>query len=131
MDKVRAAVLTLLLIWAPVLLAGDAAAVGSFLKELPGTDQTIPVTSATFADKIFFQLKAHVEDGEHSLLVNVYDGKGREVLNAERVVIARGNVAGGAVTYGFDPGRDAPGTWWYVAALDGKVVVSSSIEVSR
>lgn len=81
------------------------------------------------SDKVYFEVRINVKDGEHSLFFTVYDGNGKQVLNAERIVVAKDNVAGSAVSYGFDPRRDAPGTWWYVVAVDNEIMVSSSIPV--
>ncbi|MFC4312472.1 hypothetical protein ACFPN2_25540 [Steroidobacter flavus] len=102
------------------------------MKQTPGTDRRTPLAGqATFADKIYFEFWIQADDGEHSLQVNVYDGDGREVYIGQSTMVVKNGRGGGAVTYGFNRGRDAPGTWWYVAALDDKVVVSSSLDVSR
>lgn len=114
-----------------VLWAGNSSGIGSFFKQVPGTDRQIPITGATFADKVFFRYVISAEDGEHSLQVNVYDGSGREVYNSESTLVVKGGRAGGALSYGFNRSRDSPGKWWYVAALDDTVVVSSALDVSR
>jgi len=114
-----------------VLVAGVSGGVGSFFKQIPGTDRRVPITDATLADKVIFQILIVTQDGEYPLQINVYDGSGREVYNAESTVVAKDGRAGALVSYGFNPGRDAPGTWWYVAALDGRVVASNSLKVSQ
>jgi hypothetical protein len=128
----RIAAILILLASSPGLLsAADPTGVASFSKQIPGTDRRTVATSATFADKIYFELVVDAEDGEHPLLVNIYDGEGREVLNAQSTLsVSKGRGRAGFF-YGFKRGRDAPGVWWYVAELDGTVIVSSSIEVSR
>lgn len=103
-----------------------------FSKQIPGTDRRASMPAqATLADQIFFEYRIQAKDGDHSIQVNIYDGDGREVYNSSSTLAVRSGRGAGAVSYGFDRTRDAPGTWWYVAALDDKVVVSSSLDVSR
>lgn len=114
-----------------LLLAADQRGSASFFKESPDSDARIPITSATFDDKVFFQVEIAASDGDHSLEFNIYDGSGRQVLYAERAVVASGNNVTSLLSYGFDAQRDAPGTWWYVAALDNEIAVSKSLRVDR
>jgi hypothetical protein len=114
-----------------VLFAKDPTGIGSFSKDVPGTDRRIPIGAATLADRVYFHFFVLAEDGEHALQVNVYDGDGREVYRSESTLLVEGGQGGRGVMYGFDTRRDAPGTWWYVAALDERVVLSNSLEVSR
>jgi hypothetical protein len=117
---------------AAALWAGGPTGEARFSKQIPGTDRRAWTSAhATFADQIYFEYRIQAEDGEHSLQVNVYDGEGREVYNAQSTLVVSSGRGDGAISYGFKGNRDAPGTWWYVAALDDKVVVSSSLDVSR
>jgi hypothetical protein len=132
MRKRKIVTVMLLLACLPVVLfAENPTSSGIFFKQVPGTDRQIPIDDATLADKVYFHILIGAEDGEHSLQVNVYDGSGREVFRAESVLLAEGGRGGVSVSYSFNARRDAPGTWWYVAALDEKVVVSNSLEVSQ
>lgn len=114
-----------------LLLAAGQRGTASFFRESSGSGALIPITSATFQDKVFFRVEIDAVDGEHSLEFNVYDGNGREVLYAERVVVASGNTVTSVMSYGYDVQRDAPGTWWYVAALDNEVALSRSLKVDK
>ena len=113
------------------LFAASPSGFGSFSKYVPGTDKQVPIDSATIADNVVFHAQITAEDGEHKLTFNVYDGNGREVMTAETVLVVRGGRGARAMSYGFDRVRDVPGVWWYVAALDGQVVVSNSLQVSK
>ena len=126
-----AAIGALLLFWVPALMAAEVMASGGFTKLVPGTDKRVAAENVTLADKIYFQILVVADDGDHSLQVNIYEGEGREVYNSESTLTARGGQAGVAVSYSFNAARDAPGLWWYVAAVDGKVVLSKSLEVYR
>jgi len=129
----RLVLLTALLAMLPdVVMSGIApTGIGSFAKLIPGTDKQVAITSALLTDTVFYRISLIAGDGEHLLRVNVYDGSGREVFNAESSVIVKDRHAGRSLSYGFSATRDAPGTWWYVAALDGKVVISNSLEVRK
>lgn len=131
MRQLCTAAIALLLACTSIALAAGSSDSGRFTKQVQGTDRRIAINEARFADRVFFQFSIAATDGEHALDLNVYDGEGREVYNSQSTLVARSGRAGGSVSYGFDAYRDAPGTWWYVAAIDGKIVVSSSIQVTR
>lgn len=123
------AIVALLASLPTALWAGDIEGVASFSKQIPGTDRRISVTTATFADKIYFEYRISAEDGEMQIQVTIYDGAGREVYAGQSMVLVRAQRGGGAVLYGFRRDLDAPGVWWYVAAIDNKVIASSSLQV--
>jgi hypothetical protein len=124
---------------ATVLLALASNALGSeiltgagiFAKQVPGTDRQIPITRAALTDKVFYRFVITAPDGEYSLQVTIYDGKGTEVYHSESTLVVRSGEGAASVSYGFGADRDPPGLWWYVVALDDDVVVSDSLEVSR
>ena len=130
-NRQTAAILILLVCWPSLASTAGPTGDGSFYKQFRGTERRTAVTTATFADKIYFDFVIDAEDGEHPLQVNIYDGEGREVLNAQSTLVVSDGRGRAGISYGFKRGRDAPGTWWYVVALDGTIAVSSSIAVSR
>jgi hypothetical protein len=113
-----------------VIFAASATATARFLVQVPGTDREIPVTSATISDLVWFRVQFNIDDGEHSLQISIYDGKGKQVYDAESTLVAEKGKANNGTAYGYKADHDAPGIWWYVAAVDGKVLVSSSLKVN-
>lgn len=97
----------------------------------PGQTGVFQPASAKLSDRSYFEYAIDAEDGEHPLQVTVYDGDGREVYDGQVALAIGGGRGWGATSYGFRRRRDEPGIWWYVAALDNKVVVGSSLEVNR
>ena len=127
--KKLSAFLVACMVVAPVW-SNPAPATGRFERELPGSDDTVVVTSATFDDDICFKVTGFASDGEHISEIVVYDGSGREVARVIYPVTAKRARWAGGFCYRFRADRDVPGTWWYVASLDDLPAVSESIPIS-
>jgi hypothetical protein len=120
----------LLAAFSTAALAGIPQAHGGFSRQVRGTDRRVPIASAAISDEVYWTVYVEATDGEHHLHFTIYDGAGQEVCNFERATEAQAGEARGVVSCGFDPARDAPGTWWYVAAVDDQIVLSNSLTVS-
>jgi hypothetical protein len=132
MTRVRSLLMAVSFVCSPtMLLAQDITGQASFYKKVPGTDSRIPVAYASIHDDICFRYRIYTRDGDHQEEIEVYDGAGRLVFKAESTFVAQGGEGTYSTCYRFDPMRDAPGTWWYVVALDGQVRLSRSLQVHR
>jgi len=132
MRHLRISLLVLLFVSLPVsLLAAAPTGAGSFFVKAPGSEREIPISNATFKDQVYFRVHVHANDGDHAMQITIYDGSGREVCNAESTLFVKDGTGVDITSYGFSSKRDASGTWWYVAAVDGKVVASESLNVGR
>jgi hypothetical protein len=120
----------LLAAFSTAVLAEIPQAQGGFSRQVRGTDRRVPIASAAISDQVYWNVYVKAADGDHHLQITIYDGAGREVCNIERATEAEAGEAREAASCGFDPARDAPGTWWYVAALDDQIVLSNSLTVS-
>lgn len=118
--------------WSMVVTATPVTGTGSFYREIPDSDRQVPISKkAKFDDAVYFRVRVTADDGDHAIVISIYDGNGRQVYNAESTVTVSGGRATDSTHYGFHARRDAPGTWWYVAAIDGKIVASESLIVER
>ena len=106
-------------------------AVATFVKLDPKTRKEDPIPSARLDDREVCLVIRDVStaDGDHALRLVIYDGSGREVYQSVSTVTARDRKWKSATCYGFKVGRDAPGTWWYVAELDEQPLVSKELVV--
>lgn len=115
-----------------VVNATPTTATGSFYLEIRGSGRQVSISKkATFDDVVYFRVRVDADDGDHSLLISIYDGSGRQVYNAESTLTVSDGRTVNSTHYGFKDGRDAPGSWWYVASVDGKIVASESLVVEH
>jgi hypothetical protein len=121
----------LCLLLSPALSALEPSGSGSFEKSVPGTATRVPITRATLSDLVSYKIVVTADVGGYPILVTIYDGGGREAFRAESKLPIGGGTQERILTYSYDKSKDAPGTWWYVVAVSGKVVLSNSIEVTR
>jgi hypothetical protein len=107
----------------------EASSFGQFEKLTPGAEKPVSATQAVLADKVTYRFFLTANPGEHQLTIVIYDGSGREAYRALSTLVGRLGPVGVTTSYGFNKARDAAGTWWYVVHLDGRIVLSNSIEV--
>jgi len=126
----------LALLGASGLLAGFSAQAGGpqvaveFSIEDLQTHVRTPASAARLDQYVCLRIRATLtQDGDHLFQLVIYDGMGREVHLSKATVTAIGQRWERNGCYGFNEGRDAPGTWWYVAELDGNPLFSESIEI--
>jgi hypothetical protein len=95
-----------------------------------GTNKYQPISKATIGDTVFFIARGPASDGQHQLVLKVFDGAGRESLTATTTVEARDGMWSASLGCLTNPRVDTPGTWWFVFELDGEPRASRKLEVS-
>lgn len=113
-----------------VAVADAPFATAAFEKEVPNSDERVPITSATFNDFVCFVVTdVSTPDGDHSYRLVIYDGAGNEVHQSVNRVTATDHKWRYATCVTYKKNRDKPGTWWYVAELDDQPLVSKELVV--
>jgi len=105
-----------------------------FIRLLPGTAKSVPVTTVTTTDDFGIEATQRgAKDGDHTIHLTVYDGNGRESYQIIRAVEAKSGKWSFAVTAtpNGSHGGDAPGQWNYVLELDGKALWTDFIVVTN
>ena len=106
-------------------------ATARFEKKIEGTDKTMPITSARLDDHVCIRIRdVSTPDGDHSLKLVIYDGGAREVHQSIHAITVEDGKWSYKLCSDFDPKRDIPGTWWYVAELDDEPLVSKELVVA-
>jgi hypothetical protein len=123
---------TAMVSFAATCAATEPQATGYFVQTDHETKQDRVIDSASLDEEdICFVVKGNfTADGDHSYQLTIYDGNGREVLQMRGTVTADGGRWGRRSCYGMNEDRDVAGTWWYVAELDGELLVSESLAVT-
>jgi hypothetical protein len=135
----RFTTLTLLFVLLPMLslakepstLLKEPHGFGFFTRTEKNADKHFSIAKAKLTDTVYFGVAITIANGDHVFEVTVYDGSGREVYRSENAVFAKARTVQRLTHYGFDPSRDVPGEWWYVASIDKQIVVSMMLPVSR
>jgi hypothetical protein len=113
-----------------VVFADAPFATASFEREIEGSDERVPISSAALGDLVCLTVKdVSTASGDHSFRLVIYDGRGNEVHQSVTRITARENRWVYVSCYYYQ-GRDMPGTWWYVAELDDQPLISKELKVT-